>query len=114
MVTIVDYKSFEKENGENFFGLVVQGGIEAVKSVQTGKMYFTAKTATVLTTFNEQTCKSLIATTMNGNVKKIDCDSYDYTVKDTGEVILLNHRYEYVTEEMEILQNNVMDKEFVA
>ena len=114
MVTIVDYKSFEKENGENFFGLVVQGGIEAVKSTQTGKVYFTARTATVATTFNETVCKGLIGNTLEGSIKKIDCDSYDYTVKETGEVIRLNHRYEFVTDEMSIIENNVVQEEFVA
>ncbi|WP_278034978.1 hypothetical protein [Flavobacterium nitratireducens] len=114
MVTIVDYKTFSKENGENFFGLVVQGGVEAVRSTQTGKMYFTSKTATVPTTFNEITCKSLVGTTLEGAVKKVECDDYEYTVKETGEVITLSHRYEYVTAEEEILNNNLVPKEMVA
>lgn len=114
MVTIVDYKSFEKENGENFFGLVVQGGIEAVKSGQTGKVYFTAKTARVATTFSEETCKTLLGTTLEGSVKKIVCDPYDYTVKETGEIMQFNHRYEFVTDEMEVLESHIMQEEFVA
>ena len=32
MVTIVDYKEFEKEDGTPFYTLKVQSGIEAVKS----------------------------------------------------------------------------------
>ncbi|GIZ07902.1 hypothetical protein [Flavobacterium sp. UMI-01] len=114
MVTITDYKTFSKENGENFFGLVVQGGVEAVRSTQTGKMYFTAKTATVPTTFNETICKSLIGTTLEGNVKKVACDDYEYTVKDTGEIITLSHRYEYIFAEEEVLNNNLIPKEIVA
>ncbi|WP_367756119.1 hypothetical protein [Flavobacterium sp. WC2430] len=114
MVTITDYKTFSKENGENFFALVVQGGLEAVRSAQTSKMYFTAKTATVPTTFNETTCKSLVGTTLDGSVKKVECDDYEYTVKDTGEIITLTHRYEYISDEEEILSNNLVDKELVA
>ena len=110
MVTIVDYKSFEKENGEKFFGLVVQGGVEAVKSATTGKSYFTARTATVPTTFNEVTCKNLIGSSLEGNVKKIECEAYNYTVKETGEELLLTHRFEYLTEEQEIIEKNVMPK----
>lgn len=113
MVTIVDYKSFEKENGQNFFGLVVQGGVESVKSGKTGKMYLTAKSATVPTTFNESICKSLLGSTLEGSVRKIECDSYEYTVKDTGEIIELKHRYEYVSEETEIVSKNVMELESV-
>jgi len=114
MVTIIDFKTFTKENGENFFGLVVQGGIEATRSLLTGKMYFTAKTATVPTTFNETTCKSLVGTTLEGCVKKIDCDSYNYTVKETGEIIKLSHRYEYLSAEEEILHKNLVSEEVVV
>ena len=113
MVTIVDYKTFTKESGENFFGLVVQGGLEAVKSGKTGKMYFTAKTATVATTFNETVCKTLIGKTLEGAVKKMECDSYKYTIKETGETINLEHRYEYVLEETEIVDRNVTEHESV-
>lgn len=114
MVTIIDYKTFTKENGENFFGITVQGGVEAVRSASTSKMYFTAKTATVPTTFNEITCKSLVGTTLEGSVKKVECDSYEYTVRETGEVIMLTHRYEYISEEEAIIQSNLVDKEIVV
>jgi len=111
MVTIVDYKSFEKENGERFYCLVVQGGVEAVKSKQTGKAYFTTKSAKVPTTFNEQVCKSLIGEKINGVVKKVETDPYDYTVTETGEIIQLNHRYEYFSEEDSIIESNVIEQE---
>jgi hypothetical protein len=113
MVTIVDYKSFTKENGENFFGLVVQGGIEAVKSQQTDKIYFTARTATVPTTFDAQSCMALIGTKFPGQVKKVETEAYAYTVKETGEIIQLNHRYEYITDEDHIVENNVVKQELV-
>jgi hypothetical protein len=113
MVTIVGYKTFEKENGENFYGLIVQGEIEAVKSQQTGKTYFTARTATVPTTFDEQTCKGLVGNKIDGLVKKVETDSYDYTVKETGEIIELNHRYEYISEEDHIIETNLVQPELV-
>lgn len=114
MVTVVDFKTFEKEDGENFYALVVQGGIEVVKSKETGRNYLTAKNATVPTTFSRSICESLIGTTLEGKVKKMECDSYDFTPKDSDEVITLSHRYEFVTEESETLENNVVDKEFVV
>ncbi|MBC7524412.1 MAG: hypothetical protein H7239_08250 [Flavobacterium sp.] len=113
MVTIVDYKSFEKENGEKFHCLVVQGGLEAVKSKQTGKTYFTAKTVKVPTTFDEQTCLGLIGEKISGVVKKVETDPYDYTVTETGEIIQLNHRYEFVSDEDNIIESNVMQSELV-
>ncbi|MBL7887065.1 MAG: hypothetical protein JNJ52_09975 [Flavobacterium sp.] len=113
MVTIVDYKSFERENGEKFFGLVVQGGIEAVKSQQTGKTYFTARTVTVPTTFDESTCSGLIGTKIGGVIKKVETDPYDYTVTETGEVIQLTHSYEYMTEEDSVITKNIVQPELV-
>ncbi len=36
---------------------------------------------------------------MPGKVEKVETEPYDYTVKDTGEVITLTHRFEYIAEE---------------
>ena len=83
MVTIKDYKTFQKENGENFFALVVQGGLEAVKSKETNRTYFTAKTATVACTFDEETCVNLIGTEMPGKIMKVDVEPYEYAIPDT-------------------------------
>jgi hypothetical protein len=113
MVTIVNYKRFEKENGDEFYCLVVQGGIEVVKSKQTGKTYFTAKTVNVPTTFDEQSCSSLIGTKINGVVKRVEAEAYDYVVPETGEVIELTHRYEYLSEEDNIIESNIVQQELV-
>ena len=59
MVTIKDYKTITKDDGEKFFALIVEGGIEPVISQRTGRTYFTARTATVPTTFGEETWSSL-------------------------------------------------------
>ena len=111
MVTIIDYKTFSKEDGEKFFGLVVQGGVEAVKSSQTGKTYLTARTVAVATTFNERTCTDLVGSKISGTIKKVETDAYDYTVTETGEVIQLKHRYEYISEEDNIIEKNVVELE---
>jgi hypothetical protein len=29
----------------------------------------------------------------------VNCEEYDYTIKETGEIITLSHRYEYVEQE---------------
>jgi hypothetical protein len=50
-------------------------------------------------TFDELTCQSLIGTELPGSVRKVECEEYEYTIKDTGEVITLSHRFEYVEQE---------------
>ena len=98
MVRIVNYQKRTTEEGKEFFTLELQGGVEIVKSQETGKNYMTARKASMSCTFDELTCQSLIGTELPGSVKKVECEAYEYTIKDTGEVITLNHRFEYLEE----------------
>jgi len=98
MVRIINYRERVREDGESFFVLELQGGIQMVKSQQTNKFYVTAKKATIPSTFDEITCKALIGTELPGTIEKVECDPYEYTIKDTGEVIQLDYRYEYSEE----------------
>lgn len=113
MVTIVNYKSFEKEDGTSFYALIVQGGVEAVKSKETGQLYLTAKTAQVSSTFDENTCKSLIGTQMEGKIKKVQVEPFEYTNALTGEITTFSERNVLVTEEDEILEKNLEEERLV-
>lgn len=113
MVTITDYKTRKKENGESFNVLVVQGGLETVKSKATGKNYFTAKTANVLCTFDESMCQSLIGQQLEGSVQKVAVEPYEYTAPETGEIITLTHRYEYVDVNDTVVKEQVANSETV-
>lgn len=98
MVRIVNYQKRTTEEGKDFFVLEIQSGISMVKSKETGKFYATANKASISSTFDELTCQALIGTELPGKVEKINCEPYNYTIKDTGEVITLTHRFEYVDE----------------
>ncbi|WP_233579250.1 hypothetical protein [Flavobacterium sp. LS1R10] len=113
MVTIVGYKNYQREGGEVFYALEVQGGIESVKSKDTGRTYFTARTTNVPCTFNEPTCKALVGTQMPGAIKKVTVDPYEFTIRETGEIIKMSHRYEYLSEEESIVESNVLKNEMV-
>lgn len=95
MVTIVDFKERETSDGKKFFSLIVQGGVEMVRSQETGRYYLTARQASVTSTFSEQICKELVGTKLPGKVTKIASEPYEYTVKETGEIITLNHTWAY-------------------
>jgi len=99
MVTIINYKERQREDGTSFFVLEVQGGIEMIKSAKTGLYYASAKRATVSSTFDELTCQALIGTQMPGGINKVACDPYEYTVQESGEIITLSHRNTYQPEE---------------
>lgn len=113
MVQITEYKTYQREDGESFHVLVVQGGVEAVKSKETGRTYLTAKTTRVPCTFDEQTCQSLIGTTLPGSIRRVEVEPYEFTIADTGEIIERTHRYEYISEEEAIVQDNVLEREEV-
>src|SRR5690554_47871 len=98
MVRIINYKERQVEDGRIFFVLELQGGIEMVKSQETNQFYATAKRAFITSTFDEETCKALMGTSMPGKIEKQECEGYHYTVKETGEVIVLTHRYVYMPE----------------
>ena len=98
MVRISNYIKRTTEDGKDFYVLELQGGIEMVKSQETGKLYITARKTTISSTFDEATCQALIGTELPGKVEKVDCESFSYTIKETGEIITLNYRYEYVEE----------------
>ena len=111
MVTIINYKERQREDGTSFFVLEVQGGIEMIKSAKTGLYYASAKKATVSSTFDEATCNALIGTQMPGAIQKVPCDPYEYTVQESGEVITLSHRNTYQPNE-ESVSEQVSRQEF--
>ena len=100
MVKVIEVKKSENSAGKSFMSLKIQGGIEAVQSQQTGKIYLMARTCLVPTTFDEDTAVTLIGTQLPGTVKRVESAAYEYTIKETGEVIMLSHSYEYTPEEM--------------
>lgn len=102
MLTIVDYKKRESEGGESFIALIVEGGVEMVRSKATGKFYATSRKASIPSTFNECAAESLLHTQIAGSIKKVDCEPYEYTIQETNEIIHLAHRYEYISEEDDV------------
>lgn len=94
MVTIINYKERQADD-KTFYVLEVQGGIQMVKSKTTKQFYATAKKAYIATTFDEVTCKALVGTEMEGCIVKQPCEPFEYTVRETGEVITLTERYVY-------------------
>jgi len=101
MIQIIDFKTRVNSEGEPFLALILESDLEMVKSQQSGRFYATAKRASIPSTFTEERCKALIGTQMPGAIKRVECDPYDYTLPETGEVITLSHRYEYIPEEQE-------------
>lgn len=114
MVKIVDFKTYQSEDGKEFHALEVQGGIEIIKSKETGRTYLTARKATVSCTFDKATCESLKGTEIDGVIKRIEVDPYDYVVEETGEELTLTHRYQFMSEDESIVKDNLVEEEIVV
>jgi len=113
MVRVIDYNTIKTLAGKEFNLLIVQGGIESLVSAKTGRIYLTMRKANVSTTFDEASCKSLIGTELKGSVERVDCEPYEYTVKETGEIITLKHNWQYVDEDLVNASSQVIRKELV-
>lgn len=99
MVTITNYHLRESKEGKPFITLELQGDIEMVQSLETGRFYATARKCSITSTFDEPMAKSLVGKTMQGNIIRKSCEPYEYTVPESGEVIMLSHTYDYTPEE---------------
>ncbi len=104
MVTVNSYKVAQNKEGKDFIALELQGEVEAVHSVQTGKVYLTARTVWVPTTFNLAFASMLVGKQMPGTVKKQACQPYEYTIPETGETISLAYQFVYDPEEASVKQ----------
>jgi hypothetical protein len=110
MVQIVNFVVRQNSRGEAFYALILQSGIEMVKSNTTGRYYATAKQASVTSTFEEEQCRRLIGTEIPGSIKRVACEPREFTVPETGEVITISNRWEYA-KEGETLEENVFHGE---
>ena len=99
MVTITNVHLRKGGNG-NFMSLELQGDVELIQSMTTGRHYATSKKCFVSSTFSEEQAKSLIGTKLPGSIVRVECEPYDFTVPETGEVVELAHSYTYVPEEV--------------
>jgi len=105
MVKVVGYQLRKSDDGKEFFALILQGGIEIVRS-QSGGMYATARQTSLPSTFNEESCKLLVGQELTGQIQRVECPPYEYTVPSTGEVIVLSHKYDYVPDEKNAAKSN--------
>ena len=101
MVRVIGYHENESSDGEKFYSLSIQGGVEMVRSTETGNFYATARKTRITTTFDELTCQSLVGTDMPGRVVRQECEPYEFLVEKTGELIQLTHTYQYLPDELE-------------
>jgi len=98
MVIVKDYAIRKATDGREFIALILQGGLSLIQSKKTGNYYATVKQCSISSTFDEETAKGFIGERLPGSVQRMSCESYQWTNKDTGEIMELSHRWVYVPE----------------
>jgi len=98
MVTIVKAHQRTGERG-SFMSLELLGEVEAVQSQSTGRFFLTAKRCFLTSTFSPEVAEGLVGSKLPGNIVRVQTDPYEYSVPETGEKILLAHKYDYQPEE---------------
>ena len=78
MVTVKNYVLRESKEGKGFISLELQGDLEMVQSMETGKFYATVRTCNVSSTFDEATAKTMIGKQMPGSIKRVQTETYEY------------------------------------
>jgi len=98
MVTVVEYAVRKRNDGTEFIALILQGGLSLVQSKNTGNFYATVKKTSIPSTFDEATAKAMVGEQVAGSVQKKSCDPYEWTNKESGEIITLDYRWVYLPE----------------
>jgi len=98
MLTVTNYKTRISKEGKEYLTLEIQGGLEMIHSQVTGRFYATVRKSSVTTTFGEDVAKMLIGTQIPGKIVRVECDPYEYTIQNTGEVVTLTHSWTYQPE----------------
>ena len=103
MVTVKNFHLREKEDGISYVSLELMGDLELVQSANTGRFYATARRCFIFSTFTEDVAQAMIGRTIPGTITRIPCESYEYVLPETGEVIQLAYRYDYTPEEKQVV-----------
>lgn len=95
MVTVTNVEQRKNAKDELFNCLIISGDLEIVTSKTTGKPYATVRKMSIPCTFDENVAKTMIGKQLKGEIQRVECDPYEYTNQETGEVLTLSHTYNY-------------------
>ena len=107
MVTIIAVEKRKNVKDEDFNVLIIQGGVEAVTSKESGKPYLTARKTSIPCTFDDEFAKNMVGSELPGEIQRMECEEYEYIIPCTKDKLKLSHTYVY-SPEPETLEETVM------
>jgi len=111
MVQVTGYRKVETDEGDSYIRLILSGSLSLTKSASTGNYYATVRRCSISSTFDEQTAKGLVGSSLPGTIQKEECEPYQYVIPDTDEEITLTHRWVYSEQSDEEVAINEMVQE---
>ena len=98
MVKVISFEKRTAFDGRKFNVLILQGGIDMIKSKRTGKSYLTAHKVSMACTMDEETAKEQIGSKLPGTIQKIECEPYEFIIPQSGEKVMLDYTFKYSPE----------------
>ena len=95
MVTVTDYAERQRKDQTTFITLELTGGVELVQSQTNGRYYATVRKCNIPSTFGADIAKAMVGQRIEGDIVKVIVEPYDFTNKQTGEVIRLQHSWAF-------------------
>lgn len=96
MVIVSAFETRQNSQGEDFSVIILEAEeLEIVTSQNTGKQYAKVQRMSIPCTFSEETAKRMMGKQLPGEIQRRECEAYEYTSKQTGEVLTLTHSYAY-------------------
>lgn len=96
MVTVIDCVTRTSNDGNVFVAFILQGELEVLTS-KAGNLYVAARKTSIPSTLDLDNAKMMIGKTLPGTIEKVECPAYEHVNSD-GELVHLNHRWQYVPE----------------
>lgn len=108
MVKIISHEERLNSDQEKFSVLILESDIQTVAS-ENG-VYFTTRKTSVPCSFSAEIAKKMIGRELPGKIIRVPCESYEFSTVD-GEVIMLNHTYEYSPNEHENMEEAIFSRD---
>lgn len=97
MLTITSYSArTSSQDGSQYYSLELTSDDPEIVLSQTGRYYVTTKKCSMSSTFPESVCKAMVGKQIPGSIGKVECEPYEFTIPESGEIITRQHRYEYM------------------
>jgi hypothetical protein len=104
MLIVKSFRQRITNESKEFVTLELQGGLEFVQSLNTGKFHGCIRKRSIHTTFTVNVAKMLIGLKIAGTIVRQECQPYKYKIHATGEELMPHTLWGYQPESVYTLE----------